>query len=676
MSLEDKPTAKEETGGPENKPEDDPKGALNDKMELDEADSWPEINEDGTPKRTPVVGISSTDRDGAPADEVKKVEPAATTITSDISTAGTPKSAPIKKSKRKSTPGPRKYSINEPRIITFDSFDQGHSGTCTNLKQYLVAEAKAKLNIDIDPPAQIGMTAKNIPKQNNFCDCGLFLLGYVETFLKKPDEFIRGILQNQVDIEIKWPEAPEMRKNIRNIIFKLQKDRMTAPEKLRYENDLAEKAEKEKVQKEKAEMARAEKAQAEKEKAEKARAEKAKALAEEEALRRSRASSVAKPVSREAFDSARTSPHRTVPEKTQRGSEKLPRSDMDRQQKAKLSTPLKTHKDVYMIEDDSPKVSQPTETRDGTISKMISSTSKRIMEIWAGSKIGSGCKSSPKAPSASDLEAEGVPQKVESSSHPRAPAFRSDLQDFETKQSVETRDEDIQDVQSKAPSPDHIEIPDTPEKAEHDQAPPASVPETSNRGTGRIFESPSPEGNQHPSPLLGNDQHIATPRKFVSPQPRRSVESEFNGFEEDDPIDLIKTDLAPKQTPIVIKDSQASEDEEMLLDNTDHRGPTTVPSPRLLTSSPASSPTLGASPKKKPFSGRSAPSSPVMRHQLRRNPMASPSQALKRKFVADSQDERDSNRHRPRPSPYALDSSDSAIVGHHLRKQPQHIRFD
>jgi len=668
MSLEDKPTAKEETDRPQNKPEDDPKGGLNNKMELDEEDdSWPEANEDSTLKQTPVVGVSDTDHRGARADKAKEAEPAATTITSDIPTATTPKSAPVKKSKRKSTPGPRKYSINEPRIITFDSFDTGHSTTCTNLKQYLVAEAKAKLNIDIDPPAQIGMTAKNIPKQNNFCDCGLFLLGYVETFLKKPDEFIHGILQNQVDVELKWPEAPEMRNNIRNIIFKLQKDRMTEPEKLRYENELAERAEKEK----------AEKAKAEKAKAEKEGAEKAKALAAEEAVRRSRASPVTKPVSRGASDSARTSPHHTFPEKTQKASEKLPRSDVDRQQKAKLSTPLKTDQDVLTIEDDSPKPSQSTETRDGTISKLFSSTAKRVFSYWPGSKIGSGCKSSLQPPSDSDLGVEEVLQKVESSSHPRARAFQSDLQDFDTKQSVETRDEDIQDVQAKPPNTNRIEIPDTPEKEEHEQVPPTSVPGTRKRDTDRILVSPSPEVGQHPpSPILGTREHIGNQTVPASTRPRPSIESEFSGFADDDPIDLINTDLAPKKTLIVIGDSQASEDEEMLLDNTDHRGPTAVPSPRLLTSSPASSPTLEASSKKKPFSGRSAPSSPVMRHELRRNPMTSPSRAIKRKFMADSQDERDSIPHPSRQAPYFRDSSDSAIVGHHLRKQPQHIRFD
>jgi Ulp1 family protease len=677
MSLEDKPTAKEETRAPKNKPDDDPKEALNNKMELDDEDSWPETNEDGALKQAPVVGVSERDRRGPPADEAKEVGTAATTITSDISTAATPKTAPIKKGKRKSTPGPRKYSIDEPRIITFDSFDQGHSATCTNLKQYLVAEAKAKLNIDIDPPAQIGMTAKNIPKQHNFCDCGLFLLGYVETFLKKPDEFIHGILQNQVDVELKWPEAPEMRNNIRNIIFKLQKDRMTEPEKLRYENDLAEKAEKEKVLKEKAERARAEKAKAEREKAEREKAEKAKALAEEEALRRSRASSVAKPVSRDASDGAETFPHRTVPEKNQRGSEKFPRSDVDRQQKAKLSKALKPDPDVYTVEDDSPKAPQPTETRDGTISKLIQNTAKGFFSLWPGGKIGSGCKSSLHQPSNSHLGVEEVLQKVDSSSHPRARAFQSDLQDFDIKQSVETRDDDIQNVQGQPPNSNHFEIPDTPEKGEHDQVPPTPVPESRMRDTNRNIVSPSPEAGQHPpSPILGNAEHIANNRVSASTHSRLSIESEFNGFEDEDPIDLINTDPAPKKTLIVIGDSQASEDEEMLLDHADHRGPTAVPSPRLLTSSPASSPTLEASSKKKPFSGRSAPPSPVMRHELRRKPMTSPTRAPKRKFMADSQDDRDSNRHRLRPSPFALDSSDRAVIGRHGQKQALHTYFD
>jgi hypothetical protein len=189
--------------------------------------------------------------------------------------------------------------------------------------------------------------------------------------------------------------------------------------------------------------------------------------------------------------------------------------------------------------------------------------------------------------------------------------------------------------------------------------------------------SPSPEAGQHPpSPVLGNAEHIANQNVSASTRSAPSIESEFNGFDDDDDqIDLIKTDLASKQTPIVIRDSQASEDEEMLLDNTGHLGPTAVPSPRLLTSSPASSPTLEASSKKKPFSGRSAPSSPVMRHELRRNPMTSPTRALKRKYMADPQDERDSIPHPARQAPYFRDSSDSAIVGHRLRKQPQHIRF-
>ncbi|KAE9364632.1 cysteine proteinase, partial [Stipitochalara longipes BDJ] len=99
-----------------------------------------------------------------------------------------------KKSRRKSGPPPRKHNPKEFRIITLDSLGGSHTVTCSNLKDYLVMEIKDKKNIDIERPGSIGTTAKGIPMQNNYYDCGLFLLSYVEMFLKSPDEFISGIL--------------------------------------------------------------------------------------------------------------------------------------------------------------------------------------------------------------------------------------------------------------------------------------------------------------------------------------------------------------------------------------------------------------------------------------------------------------------------------------------------
>ncbi|PBP26723.1 Ulp1 protease family protein [Diplocarpon rosae] len=165
-------------------------------------------------------------------------------IVSDIRPDAT-KANNVKKAKRKSTPAPRKYDPEEPRIITLDSLGITHSPTCTNLKKYLMQEIKAKKGIEIDDPGGLGLTAKGIPLQDNHCDCGLFLLIYIEQFLKSPDDFVRNILQrdpvrSHVSISIdatenwsEWPRASKMRDDIRDLLFELQKEQAEAAKKLK-----------------------------------------------------------------------------------------------------------------------------------------------------------------------------------------------------------------------------------------------------------------------------------------------------------------------------------------------------------------------------------------------------------------------------------------------------------
>ncbi|KAF8861196.1 cysteine proteinase, partial [Acephala macrosclerotiorum] len=88
-----------------------------------------------------------------------------------------------KKGKKKGPP-PRKHDPSAFRIITLDSFHGAHSPCCTKLKKYLLQEMKTKLHIEAQDPGSVGMTAKNIPVQSNYSDCGLFLLNYIEEFLK------------------------------------------------------------------------------------------------------------------------------------------------------------------------------------------------------------------------------------------------------------------------------------------------------------------------------------------------------------------------------------------------------------------------------------------------------------------------------------------------------------
>ncbi|KAL4789594.1 hypothetical protein BDV19DRAFT_373836 [Aspergillus venezuelensis] len=115
---------------------------------------------------------------------------------------GTPKRS--RKQRRKSTTG-MKYNTCQPIVITFDSLNQGRSSTISTLREYLFAEAKSKRGIEINKTLIKGMTAKEIPEQPNFSDCGLYLLAYVEKFVQDPDVFVRKLLRKEMRSKEDWP---------------------------------------------------------------------------------------------------------------------------------------------------------------------------------------------------------------------------------------------------------------------------------------------------------------------------------------------------------------------------------------------------------------------------------------------------------------------------------------
>lgn len=115
----------------------------------------------------------------------------------------------------------QKFDPTEPKIITLDSLGSAHSPTCRSLKDYLIEEARHKKDAELAIKPQ-GMTAKNIPEQDNYCDCGVFILGYMEEFLKDPDEAARRLLQKQ---DTQWNIRPtQIRSQVRDLLFKLQQE--------------------------------------------------------------------------------------------------------------------------------------------------------------------------------------------------------------------------------------------------------------------------------------------------------------------------------------------------------------------------------------------------------------------------------------------------------------------
>ncbi|RBR18313.1 uncharacterized protein FIESC28_06086 [Fusarium coffeatum] len=129
--------------------------------------------------------------------------------------------APTKTNKRKSTGGNQKYSTDEPRIITLDSLGASHAPTCKVLRDYLIEEAKDKKGLTItETPG--GMTARGIPEQDNYCDCGVYVLGYMENFLRNPDDAVRRLLHKEPSGWVVKPQ--EIRAKVRDLLFEFQKE--------------------------------------------------------------------------------------------------------------------------------------------------------------------------------------------------------------------------------------------------------------------------------------------------------------------------------------------------------------------------------------------------------------------------------------------------------------------
>lgn len=149
---------------------------------------------------------------------------------------GNPSDAKTSKPVKKGTAS-RKYDPKAPKVITLDSLGGPHSSVVTALKIYLCKEIKHKKGLEVKIPGAFGTHARDIPCQPNFTDCGVYLLGYMQELMKDPDRFTRRILQSE---KRDWDvNAPELRSEIRELIFKLQKEYQDGEENKRRQKALA-----------------------------------------------------------------------------------------------------------------------------------------------------------------------------------------------------------------------------------------------------------------------------------------------------------------------------------------------------------------------------------------------------------------------------------------------------
>ncbi|KAF8935954.1 hypothetical protein BGZ58_004690 [Dissophora ornata] len=93
----------------------------------------------------------------------------------------------------------------KPYIIVLDSLGGRHPAVYTRLRAYLQQELLTRKNIEraIDSKVLPGKQGK-CPEQDNFSDCGLFLLHYAEVFLKHPGPLLDGMVNMRGGLNEYW----------------------------------------------------------------------------------------------------------------------------------------------------------------------------------------------------------------------------------------------------------------------------------------------------------------------------------------------------------------------------------------------------------------------------------------------------------------------------------------
>ncbi|PVG00268.1 cysteine proteinase [Serendipita vermifera] len=82
-------------------------------------------------------------------------------------------------------------------LLTFDSLGGSHPAVFRTLKSYLSKEAKHKKDIDVGDGSDIMQKKVPSPAQPNYCDCGIYVIKTVETYLERPDDFFQRLMDKE-----------------------------------------------------------------------------------------------------------------------------------------------------------------------------------------------------------------------------------------------------------------------------------------------------------------------------------------------------------------------------------------------------------------------------------------------------------------------------------------------
>lgn len=131
----------------------------------------------------------------------------------------------------------RPLAIKQPLILIFDSLSgASRSRVVATLRDYLTCEYKVKIKEDsthVFNKLNMPGHCVKVPQQNNFTDCGLFLLQYVEQFFKEPvRDYHLPIKQlvNWFETIIVTRKREEISDLLRQLVERHNPDRLPLPE--------------------------------------------------------------------------------------------------------------------------------------------------------------------------------------------------------------------------------------------------------------------------------------------------------------------------------------------------------------------------------------------------------------------------------------------------------------
>ena len=130
------------------------------------------------------------------------------------------------------SPSESKDKKDEPLFIVLDSLGGTKSGAVTNIRHYLAQEYRTKIS-DVDGPdfnaKQMRTIRPKKPEQENYSDCGIFLLQYVEEMFKSMPQFYWQ--ETIEEVTETWFERREefssKRKQIAELIVTMSRDRLS-----------------------------------------------------------------------------------------------------------------------------------------------------------------------------------------------------------------------------------------------------------------------------------------------------------------------------------------------------------------------------------------------------------------------------------------------------------------